>query len=38
VIPIEIRLFRSNEPLPPKSEEFWSHVLAGAARPDPHAA
>jgi DNA-binding transcriptional LysR family regulator len=38
VIPIEIRLFRSNEPLPPKSEEFWSHVRAGAARPDPNAA
>jgi DNA-binding transcriptional LysR family regulator len=35
VIPIEIRLFRSNEPLPPKSEEFWSHVIGGAARSEP---
>jgi DNA-binding transcriptional LysR family regulator len=31
VIPIEIRLFRSNEPLPPKAEEFWATVLAAAA-------
>jgi len=37
-IPIEIQLFRSNEPLPPKSEEFWSHVIAGAARHNPNAA
>lgn len=29
VIPIEIHLFRANDPLPPKSEEFWSHVIAG---------
>jgi LysR family transcriptional regulator, hypochlorite-specific transcription factor HypT len=38
VIPIEIRLFRSNEPLPPKAEEFWSHVIGGAAQHDPSAA
>jgi DNA-binding transcriptional LysR family regulator len=31
VIPIEIRLFRANEPLPPKCEEFWSHVIGGVA-------
>jgi DNA-binding transcriptional LysR family regulator len=34
VIPIEIRLFRSNEPLPRKPEEFWSHVVGDAARDD----
>jgi DNA-binding transcriptional LysR family regulator len=38
VIPIEIRLFRSNEPLPPKSEEFWSYVMSGAAHHGPNAA
>jgi len=31
VIPIEIRLFRSHDPLPPKSEEFWSRVREEAA-------
>ena len=36
-IPIEIRLFRSKEPLPPKSEEFWSHVVAKVAHQDPTA-
>lgn len=31
LIPIEIRLFRSHDPLPPKSEEFWSRVMEAAA-------
>lgn len=30
-IPVEIRLFRPKEPLPPKPEDFWSHVVRGAA-------
>ena len=30
-IPVEIRLFRSREPLPPMAEEFWSLL------PDPDA-
>lgn len=25
-VPVEIRLYRSRDPLPPKSEEFWSFV------------
>lgn len=28
-IPIEIRLYRGNDPLPPRSEEFWNQVAGG---------
>jgi DNA-binding transcriptional LysR family regulator len=31
VIPVEIRLFRSNDRLPPKSEQFWSLLVDSAA-------
>lgn len=33
-VPVEIRLFRSREPLPPTAEEFWGLILAGGAQPD----
>jgi DNA-binding transcriptional LysR family regulator len=33
-IPVEIRLFRPRDPLPPKPEEFWVHVLDSAAAAD----
>lgn len=34
LIPVEIRLFRSREPLPPMAEEFWS-LLADPDTPSP---
>jgi len=37
VIPVEIHLFRSNDLLPPKSEEFWTHVLDHEAHRAPNA-
>lgn len=31
VVPVEIRLYRPKDGLPPKSEEFWAAVVAGQA-------
>lgn len=33
VVPVEIRLFRPKDGLPPKSEEFWAAVVASQADP-----
>lgn len=30
-VPVEIRLFRANDSLPPKSQEFWNAAVAGQA-------